>query len=352
MPVEVIQLVPRNTFATQWSRLLEPVHQVAAASFRSVQLDTLGAFDSSSGNNSRAVKDHVKTTTTTSDGSVAMAVAEATHHSAPRRQKTATAIREVEEHASHGGLRAQTALPPGARPGILAEPGPQRSDRTVRHSAGEAPLLVVASLAGGDDVDVTTAKFLLRSAIRELEEERNLEERSKADRHLQAMTELVRWRKRKKRRKKKTPKSSSFRSSSVRLRRGGQGSRSRSCARPCAHQRHVLAVLVVRELGRAPVPVHRQNGGHSCFMSMNLADPVSSGKYSGFFVFTAPVAELTVMSFTVPLNVCTIVATATVVTSCSSSAGCPGSAAPMCCGGVCVVEVSLLMVLTILFGTA
>ena len=42
------------------------------------------------------------------------------------------------------------------------------------------------------------------------------------------------------------------------------------------------------------------------------------------------------LSFTVPLNGCTIVATATVVTSCSSSADCPGSAAPMCCGGVCV----------------
>ena len=30
------------------------------------------------------------------------------------------------------------------------------------------------------------------------------------------------------------------------------------------------------------------------------------------------------------------VATAAVVTSCSSSANCPSSAAPMCCGGVCV----------------
>ena len=37
-----------------------------------------------------------------------------------------------------------------------------------------------------------------------------------------------------------------------------------------------------------PVPVHRQSGGHSCFMCMNLADPVSCRKYSGAFVFTAP----------------------------------------------------------------
>ena len=144
-------------------------------------------------------------------------------------------------------------------------------------------------------------------------------------------------RKRKKRKKKKTPKSSSFpSSSSVRTRRGGQGSRSRSCGRPCDHQRQVLAVHVVRELRGAPVPVHRQCGGHSCFMSMDLAHPVSSGKYSGMFVFTAPVAEPSVMSYAVPLNGCTIVAAATDVTSCSSSADCPGSVAPMCCGGVCV----------------
>ena len=39
---------------------------------------------------------------------------------------------------------------------------------------------------------------------------------------------------------------------------------------------------------------------------------------------------------TVPLNGCTIVATAIVVTTCASTADCPGSAAPMCCGGVCV----------------
>ena len=35
---------------------------------------------------------------------------------------------------------------------------------------------------------------------------------------------------------------------------------------------------------------------------MDLADPVSSGKYTWIFVFTAPVAELNVVSFTVPLN--------------------------------------------------
>ena len=48
---------------------------------------------------------------------------------------------------------------------------------------------------------------------------------------------------------------------------------------------------------------------------MDLADPVSSGKYIGTFVFTAPVAEPTVVSFTVPLNGCPINATATVMAS-------------------------------------
>ena len=51
-------------------------------------------------------------------------------------------------------------------------------------------------------------------------------------------------------------------------------------------------------------------------MSVDLADPVSSEKYSGAFVFTATVAEPTVMSFTVPLNGYSIVATATFMTSC------------------------------------
>ena len=71
---------------------------------------------------------------------------------------------------------------------------------------------------------------------------------------------------------------------------------------------------------------------------------------SWFFVFTAPVAELTVVSFTVPLNGWTIAAIATVVFSCSSSTGCPatGVNASRC---RMVVGFSLLMAPTILFGT-
>ena len=82
-----------------------------------------------------------------------------------------------------------------------------------------------------------------------------------------------------------------------------------------------------------------------------LADPVSSRMYSGAIVFTAPFAELTVMLFTVPLDDCTIVATATVVPSCSSTADClaAGVFASRC---RVVVEVFLPMMLTILCGTA
>ena len=80
------------------------------------------------------------------------------------------------------------------------------------------------------------------------------------------------------------------------------------------------------------------------------SDPVSSGKYIGTFVFTAPVAEPTVVSFTVPLDDCTVVATTIVVTSYSSSADCSG-AARVFASRCRVVVVLLLAVLTILFGT-
>ena len=91
---------------------------------------------------------------------VRMALAAALHHSAgpkekvemqqngaPRGQKTAARAGEEVEYEKHAGPRAQKTPPPGERPGLLAEPGPQRSDRTVRRSSGETPLLVVASLA-------------------------------------------------------------------------------------------------------------------------------------------------------------------------------------------------------------
>ena len=91
-------------------------------------------------------------------------------------------------------------------------------------------------------------------------------------------------------------------------------------------------------------------GGQLCSISGDDSDPVSSGKYIGTFVFTAPVAEPTVMSFTVPLDDCTIVATTLVVTSHSSSPECSG-AARVFASRCRLVLVFLLVVLTILFGT-
>ena len=167
----------------------------------------------------------------------------------------------------------------------------------MRHSAGEAPLLVVPSLRGADGVDGTTVSFLLAENLKlqKKEEEEEKERRRKREEaeHEARMRELDRWvmaddqlnpaesyawrkwrgflssepRRKKKRKKKKLPRA-------PRPRQGRP--------HPCDHQRQVLAVQ------GAPVPIHRQSGGHSCFMSMDLADPVSSGKYSGTFVLRSP----------------------------------------------------------------
>ena len=202
---------------------------------------------------------------------VAMTLAEMTHHAAPRGPNMARAGEEV-EHATHSGPRAQKTPPPGERPGILAEPGPQRSDRTVRRSAGNSlptPGLPVLAGASGEAVDSSTLSFLVQLAVKDRKREEAKERRRSFPRYpwlpsddgthwYNTETDETRLyppssssgarRKRKKRRKKKTPKSSSFRSSSgVRPRRCGQGSRSRSsssggCGRLREHVRQVPAV--------------------------------------------------------------------------------------------------------------
>ena len=213
-----------------------------------------------------------------------MALAAATHHSAqqnaaPRGPKTGARAREGVEHEQHDGLRAQKPPLPGVRPGSLFDPGPQRSDRTVRHSAGDAPLLVVPALRGDDGVDGTTLRFLLEQNLslkkkqEEEEKERELKEKKaqkvkreekllelearqravsqeldtlllvpfvrRSDQEEERVVKLQMLlqrlsrdrsalllapskRKKKKKRRKKLPKSSSF----LRLRRCGQGFRS------------------------------------------------------------------------------------------------------------------------------
>ena len=110
---------------------------------------------------------------------VAMALAEATHHAAPRRQTPVSAIREVEEQVSHVGLRAQKTPPPGERPGILTEPLPQRSDRSRRHFSGDGlPQLAMPSLASAasEAADSATLAFLLSQTLAAKEQEKREEE--------------------------------------------------------------------------------------------------------------------------------------------------------------------------------
>ena len=164
---------------------------------------------------------------------VRMALAAALHHSAgprdkvemqqngaPRGQKTAARAGEEVEHASHYGPRAQETPPPGVRPDSLAEPGPQMSDRSLRRSSGQTPLLGVPSLADApaEAIDGSTLRYLLKANIarkkfeeEEEEEEKKYQERAaETRRRAQALLDhaaSLPKRKRKKKRKKKLPRS-------------------------------------------------------------------------------------------------------------------------------------------------
>ena len=98
----------------------------------------------------------------------------------------------TEDSQGRGGSGARAARRPrgteastlGSRPAPFAEvAGPQRSGRTVRHSAGDAPLQVVPALRGDDGVDGTTLRFLLEQNLslkkkqEEEEKERELKEK-------------------------------------------------------------------------------------------------------------------------------------------------------------------------------
>ena len=74
---------------------------------------------------------------------VAMAVAEARHHSS-RGQTTATAISEVEEQETYNAPRRQKAPPPGMRPASLAEPQvSQVLERHVAEQVHDAPVVPI-----------------------------------------------------------------------------------------------------------------------------------------------------------------------------------------------------------------
>ena len=132
----------------------------------------------------RAWHRHVRTT-------VAMELATALHHSAQRVEGPG----EGEVHEKHDGLRAQMRHLPGTRPGLPPEPEPQVRAATVGYAAAPVPLLVVASLAGGDEVDATTVSFLLRDNLwrtkleeKEKERRRVLEEEEEIEKKMQALT--------------------------------------------------------------------------------------------------------------------------------------------------------------------
>ena len=110
---------------------------------------------------------------------VRMALAAASHHSAQqnaarRGPKSSARAREGEVHEKNDAPRRQNAPHPGERPGSLFDPGPQRSDRSLRRSAGDSlPTLALPVLAGsaGEAVDSSSLRFLTAAALRQRKEE-------------------------------------------------------------------------------------------------------------------------------------------------------------------------------------
>ena len=140
--------------------------------------------------------------------SIAMALAAALHHTPPLcwseeekcgvaagRRSTGTEHRhqgQEVEHEQYHAPREQKPPPPGERPGLLAELGPQKSDRTAQRSSGVTPLVVVPSLAGGDGIDSTTISFLVRVALKQ-KEEKEKEEREKAKKAKRTLRRFSGW---------------------------------------------------------------------------------------------------------------------------------------------------------------
>ena len=113
---------------------------------------------------------HVRTT-------VAMELA-ALHHSAQRpKSKVVEGPSEGEVRETYGAPRRLKALLPGKRSGVLLDPEPQVAAVTVGYVAAGAPLLVVASLAGGDELDATTVSYLLRENLKRTKKEEEEKER-------------------------------------------------------------------------------------------------------------------------------------------------------------------------------
>ena len=230
-----------------------------------------------------------------------------------RGQKTAARAGEEVVHDAHDALRGQKTPPPGVRPGSLCDPGPQRSDRTVRRSSGELPLLAAPMLAdsAAEAVDSLSVRYLLIQAS------------------LGLADEALEWsrgskRKRKKRRKRKLPKGG------CRLFPPGRG-------RLRDHAAQVPAVHC-RVLHGAPASVHRQSGGHFCFACRDVYPQCElCRRLSCFFrccSWTVPPPDIGGVGFGSSPNL--DMKHTIYELSLPSERGCLDSAAPMCCGGVCV----------------
>ena len=116
---------------------------------------------------------------------VQMALCEALHHAAPQV-----------ERGENSAPRGQKTHKAGGRPGVLKEPEPQGAV-TVGYVAAPGPLLEVASMAGGDSVDGTALRFLVKKALdRQKEEEEQAKvkrnEEEKEERRMKRINEMLR----------------------------------------------------------------------------------------------------------------------------------------------------------------
>ena len=110
------------------------------------------------------------------------------------------------------------------------------------------------------------------------------------------------------------------------------------CGRPCARQRQVPAVQVVHVLEVAPASVPRQSVGHSCFACRDVYPQYELCRRLARFYRccsrTVPPPDLGGVGYGSSPNLDT--KHTIYELSLPSVRGCPDSAAPMCCGGVCV----------------
>ena len=101
--------------------------------------------------------------------SVAAALTTARHYSACPGVVTRSEEQQEEvEHETHDGPRAQSAPPPGLRPGVLQDPRPPLVEAvTVGYVAAGVPLLGAPSLAdsSAEVIDGSTLSFLLQRAL-------------------------------------------------------------------------------------------------------------------------------------------------------------------------------------------